>query len=116
MQDFKNLEVWRLAHRLTLDVYRGCDRRFSRFPRLRSQTLRAAQSIGSNIAEGCGAEGAELARFLGHSVKSSLELENDLILARDLGLLSVTQFSELNASLDRVRRKLIAFIRSVRRS
>src|SRR5258705_8638174 len=87
MQDFKKLEVWQLAHRLVLDVYRSIDRRMRRFPGLRAQILRASQSISSNIAEGSGSEGAEFVRYLKMSVKSTKELENDLILARDLDVL-----------------------------
>ena len=116
MQDFKKLEVWQLAHRLALDVYRACDRRFSTFPGLRAQTLRAAQSISSNIAEGSGSEGAEFVRYLKLSVKSSKELEKDLILARDLNALSASSFAELDKGVDHVRRKLIALIRTVQGS
>lgn len=46
MQDFKNLDVWKKAHRLTLDAYRITES----FPRaemfgLSSQIRRAASSI-----------------------------------------------------------------------
>ena len=116
VQDFKKLEVWHLAHRLALDIYRVCDRRFSKFPGLCAQTLRAAQSIASNIAEGSGSEGAEFARYLGHSLKSAMEVENDLLFARDLGVLGLSDFEMLNEGVDHVRRKLIALIRRVRRS
>lgn len=116
MQDFKKLVVWQLAHRLALDVYRLCDRRFSRFPGLRSQTLRAAQSISSNISEGSGAEGLEFARYLAVSLKSAKELENDLIFARDLGVLATQEFEELDKQLEAVRRRLIALIRRIRGS
>ena len=114
MQDFKKLEVWQLAHRLALDVYRQCDRRFSRFPGLRSQTLRAAQSISSNISEGSGSEGLEFARYLAVSLKSAKELENDLLFARDLGVLRIDEFEDLNRQVEAVRRRLIALIRRIR--
>src|ERR1044072_8581779 len=116
MQDFKKLEVWQLAHRLALDVFRACDRRFSRFPGLRSPTVRAAQFIPSNIAEGSGSERLEFARYLGVSLKSAKELENDLILARDLGILGIAEFAELDRKLEAVRRRLIALIRRIRGS
>ena len=114
MRDFKKLEVWKLAHALSLDVFRSCGREFSRFPGLRAQTLRAVQSIGSNIAEGSGSEGAEFLRFLGHSLRSTLEVENDLILSRDLGVLRQRDFDRLNERVDHVRRKLISFMRFLR--
>jgi four helix bundle protein len=110
MRDFKKLQVWQLAHELTLDVFRTTDRKLYRFPTLRSQMLRAARSIGANIAEGSGAEGAEFGRFLGHSLRSALEVENDLILSRDLQILQLSDFERLNERDEHVRRKLISFI------
>jgi len=114
MQDFKKLEVWQLAHRLTLHLFRVCDRRFSRYPSLKSQTLRASQSIGSNIAEGTGGADPEFARFLGHSLRSAKELENDLLLARDLLIIRIDEFDRLMAHLELVRGKLIVLIRRLR--
>jgi len=113
MQDFKKLEIWHLAHRLTLELFRVCDGRWSRFPTLRSQTLRAVQSIGSNIAEGSGGENADFARFLGHALRSTLEVENDLLLARDLGLIRESDWLPLGERTDNLRRKIIALIRRV---
>lgn len=109
MRDFKKLEVWQLAHDLAIDVFRTTDRRLYRFPSLRSQMLRAARSIGANIAEGSGAEGAEFVRFLGHSLRSTLEVENDLLLSRDLHMLRLSEFERLNERDEHVRRKLISF-------
>lgn len=114
MQDFKKLVVWQLAHRLALDAYRTIDQRFSRFPGLRSQMLRAAQSISSNISEGAGGGQAEFARFLSMSIRSALEFENDLLLARDLGLFDFQEFAALNSQVDTVRRKTIALRRKIR--
>ena len=115
MQDFKKLIVWQLAHRLALDAYRIIDKRFSKFPGLRSQMLRAAQSVSSNISEGAGGEQAEFARFLAMSIRSALEFENDLLLARDLGLLEFQEFAALNSQIDTIRRKTIALRRRIRR-
>lgn len=87
MQDFRNLQVWSKAHKLTLDIYKLT----SRFPKdelfgLRSQMRRCSSSIGSNIAEGCGRLGdAELNRFLLIAMGSASELEYQLLLSRDLG-------------------------------
>jgi four helix bundle protein len=115
MQDFKNLKVWHEAHRLALDVHRVCDAtRFAKYPGLRSQMLRCAQSIASNIAEGSGKKRGDFARFLDISVGSAKELESDLLFARDLGLISISEFDELNERVDHVRRMLIALIRAVR--
>ena len=73
MQDFKNLKVWQVAHRVTLQVYRLTPR----FPNeerygLVAQMRRAAVSTCANIAEGCGrSTDADFARFL-YIAKGSL--------------------------------------------
>jgi four helix bundle protein len=55
MQDFRNLEVWKRSHDLTLAVY-GVTRTFPDDERygLTSQLRRGTASIPTNIAEGCG--------------------------------------------------------------
>jgi four helix bundle protein len=66
VQDFHQLKVWQKAHTLVLDVYRAT----SGFPKdelygLSSQMRRAAVSIPSNIAEGCGRDSQpQFANFL----------------------------------------------------
>ena len=77
MKDFRQLKVWDRAHQLTLAIYPVT----ATFPRnetygLTSQMRRAASSIPSNIAEGCGREGdAELSRFCLMARGSASELE-----------------------------------------
>ena len=89
MRSFRELEVWKQAHQLTLDVYRVS----KPFPReelfgLTGQVRRSAASIPANIAEGCGRDGeAEFARFLGIAMGSASELEYHLLLVRDLELI-----------------------------
>src|SRR5881409_3851077 len=78
MKDFRQLKVWEKAHLLVLAVYSST----AQFPReetygLASQIRRAATSIPSNIAEGCGREGeAELARFCIIARGSATELDS----------------------------------------
>lgn len=87
MQDFRNLSVWRNAHELALAIYKET----SRFPAteqfgLTNQMRRAATSIPTNIAEGCGrGSDADFARFLQMALGSASELEYQLLLASDLG-------------------------------
>ena len=65
MKDFRQLKVWKKSHELALAIYHIT----ASSPReetygLASQIRRAASSIPSNIAEGCGRDGdAEVARF-----------------------------------------------------
>jgi four helix bundle protein len=98
MKDFRQLKVWEKAHLLTMAIYRIT----GVFPReetygLVSQMRRAASSIPSNIAEGCGRDGdAELSRFCSLARGSASELEYQLLLARDLKLLEPKQYEQLS--------------------
>ena len=116
MKDFRELKVWQRAHRLALDVYQAT----KGFPRdevysLTSQIRRASVSIPSNIAEGCGRDGdPELARFLQIAMGSASEVEYQLLLSRDLGLLSHTDYDRLNKNVCEVKRMLASFIQTLR--
>lgn len=108
VQDFRKLRVWRHAHDLAVEI-----RRVTRtFPRtghasLYSQITRAAESIPFNIAEGCGTNSQrELARFLDISIKSTLELEAQLELVRDYGILGAEDWKVRSAQVIDVRRML----------
>jgi four helix bundle protein len=108
MQDYRKLRVWGSAHSLALQVRQAT----SQFPRtgyasLRSQLTTAAESIAFNIVEGCGTSSqAELARFLEISRKSSMELEYQLQLARDYGILPQAAWEALNGEVIDTRRML----------
>jgi four helix bundle protein len=113
MQDFKNLDVWKKAHQLTMAVYKAS----VVFPQdelygLTSQIRRAASSIPANIAEGCGRKGnAELSRYLQIAFGSASELEYHLILSHDLELLSDSMYQDLNDQVDEVKKMLTGLIR-----
>ncbi|MFP3982427.1 MAG: four helix bundle protein [Desulfurivibrionaceae bacterium] len=55
MRDFRELKIWGKAHQFTLEVY-GISQTFPDDERfgLTAQLRRAAASIPTNIAEGCG--------------------------------------------------------------
>jgi four helix bundle protein len=116
MRDFRKLIVWQKSHRLALCVHSAV-RAFPARPHagLSNQITRAAASIPANIAEGCGkSSDAEMARYADIALGSAKELENHLILARDLGPLAPIAFEALETQLDEVRRMLFAFSRAVR--
>src|SRR5215213_1558381 len=85
MQDFRKLEVWQLAHELTLSVYRQTktfpsDERFG----LTSQVRRAACSIEANLAEGCGrGSDTDFSRFVQMAMGSACEVQCHLQIAFD---------------------------------
>jgi four helix bundle protein len=112
MGDFKKLHVWRKAHALSLNVYRNTRRiRGTENISLRSQTVRAAMSVPANIVEGNGRKSRrDFIRFLGYSIDSATELEYHLIVARDLELLSKTDFRALVDQLIEVRKMIHGLI------
>ena len=118
MRDFRKLQVWQKSHALTLKVYQAA----AEFPDLEkygltSQIRRSAQSIPTNIAEGCGRDGdAELARFLNIAMGSASEFEYQLLLSHDLGYLSPPIHSELEAQVIEVKRMLGGFLRTLKKS
>ncbi|MCP3868553.1 MAG: four helix bundle protein [Gammaproteobacteria bacterium] len=112
MRDFHRLKVWEKAHRLTLSIYEHtrhfpADERYG----LTSQIRRAATSIPTNIAEGCGRSGdRELARFLSIAAGSASELEYQILLSRDLGYVNDDGYRTLNKQVIEVKRMLSAFL------
>jgi len=115
MKDFRNLKVWEKAHQLALALYQITNS----FPReetygLASQIRRAASSIPSNIAEGCGREGdPELARFCIIARGSASELEYELLLARDLKLIQLKDYETLSEQTVEIKRMLTVLIQKL---
>jgi len=115
MKDFRQLKVCEKSHLLALAVYHATES----FPReetygLTSQIRRAASSIPSNIAEGCGRNGdAELARFCIIASGSATELEYQLLLARDLKLLQADDYEELSIQTVEVKRMLTVLVQKL---
>ena len=118
MQDFKKLNVWGKAHLLTIAIYK-CTVPFPDTERygLVCQMRRSAASIPTNIAEGCGRNGGkELIRFLHIASGSAHELEYQLILSKDLGLLREDEFDRLNQDVLEIQRMLAGLQRTIQAS
>jgi four helix bundle protein len=116
MQDFRNLEVWNKSHNLTLDIYRLTES----FPRtevfgLSIQLRRGAASIATNLAEGCGRAQGEFGRFLQTAFGSACEVEYQLLLSRDLELITAEAYDAPNAKLLEVKRMLHGLLKRVQR-
>jgi four helix bundle protein len=97
MMPFEKLEAWQAAHQLAVGVYHTT----ASFPKselygLTSQLRRAAFSIPANIAEGSAKRGKrEFRRFLDIALGSFAELTYGIRFARDVGVLSRSQFDDL---------------------
>ncbi|OGD88166.1 hypothetical protein A3J17_04890 [Candidatus Curtissbacteria bacterium RIFCSPLOWO2_02_FULL_40_11] len=86
MSDFRDLEVWKEAHALTLEIYKVTNKlpKSEQFV-LISQIRRAAISVESNIAEGEGRYGkADRLRFFVDSRASIKEVQTQLLIIKDL--------------------------------
>ena len=115
VSDFQKLHVWHKAHALSLGVHRAAKSiRGSDYASLRSQMIRAASSVPTNIVEGCGQEKRrEFGRFLGYALNSSSELEYHLITARDYGVMTKEAFTTLAGQTVEVRKMLLALTKRV---
>ena len=115
MQDFRRIAAWARAHALALEVRRAT----KSFPRsgyadLKSQPVRAADSIASNIVEGCAAATRkEFARYLDISLKSTSEVEYRLQLAFDQGVLDSATWHRLSAESVEIRKMIYGLRRAV---
>jgi four helix bundle protein len=115
MQDFRQLLVWQRAHALTLAI-KQVVRTFPRsgYSDLKSQILRATDSIVSNIVEGCGAATRkEFARYLDISIKSASEVDYRLQLARDDRCLTSQAWRPLSDQVVELRKMVCALRRTV---
>ena len=105
----KDLDVWQESMRLAKEVYVLT----ARFPKeemygLTSQIRRSAVSIPSNIAEGAGRNSnKEFVQFLYISLGSLAELETQILLSKEFGLL---QGEVVDRSIERIRRMLLGLI------
>jgi four helix bundle protein len=115
MKDFRDLHVWERTHWLTPSIYSAT----LKFPReelysLTSQIRRGALLVGANIAEGCGKIGNnEFQRFLQIASGSASELDYELLLAKDLGYLSPSDYRTITDELKQIRKMLTSLLRKV---
>ncbi|MEP6990838.1 MAG: four helix bundle protein [bacterium] len=115
MQTPRNLQVWHRALELAIETYL-LTQLFPREERfgLASQMRRAAVSVGSNIAEGCGRRGdRELIVFLHHALGSLSELEFQLEVAVQIRLAADEPLQSTGERLVEVRRMLVRLIAAV---
>src|ERR1051326_7837765 len=116
MKDFRDLKVWAKAHQLAIECYALT----INFPQheifgIVSQIRRAASSIGANIAEGCGrnTSNGEFQRFLLMAMGSASELENHLLLAKDLHFLVEPSHRDIELKVIETKKMLAALIKKV---
>lgn len=115
IKSFTDLIAWQEGHKLVLAIYRIT----SSFPRaeysLADQMKRCAVSITSNIAEGFSRKSKkEKMQFYYMSLGSTTELQNQLVISRDLQFLPVKDFNDVAQQTIRQHKLINGLIKSSR--
>lgn len=117
ISSFTDLIAWQESYKLVLMIYRAT----KLFPQneqfgLISQMRRAAVSITSNLAEGFSRESArDKTRFYFIAKASLTELQNELLISRDVDYIKLSKFSEISEQSIKARQLIIGLIRSTKK-
>ena len=112
---YKDLLIWQKGIQIVKEVYLIC----KTFPKeevygLQSQIKRSSVSIPSNIAEGWGRSYTKsYIQFLKYSRGSLLELETQIIIAKELNFISTEKFNKIQGLITEESKMLNAFIKSI---
>lgn len=118
MVDYRKYKVWQRSHNLVLEIYKitrsyPSSEQFN----LVSQLNRAALSIPTNIAEGCGRQTQkEFVRFLYISSGSAHELEYLLMVSADLKFIDEKAKTFLSKEIDEIKKMLYSLIQKIENS
>ncbi len=113
---FHDLRVWKEAHNLVISIYKTT----KNFPKdelfgLTNQIRRSAVSITSNLAEGFGRETIkDRVHFYIISLGSLNEIQNQLLISKDVGYLSLENWSKLEEQIIIVNKMLNGLIKRSR--
>jgi four helix bundle protein len=97
IRSFTDLNTWKEAHELVLKIYKIT----KKFPKeeqfgLTNQIRRAVVSITSNIAEGFSRSSyREKSQFYSMALGSLTEVQNQLLIARDIFYITKNEFNSL---------------------
>lgn len=111
MRDFKKLMVWERSHKFAIVVYKLT----KQFPKeelygITSQMRRAAISIPTNIAEGCGKRTEkDFSKYLSIASGSASEVEYLLMLAKELEFVDEINFELLYTEINEIKKMLNSF-------
>lgn len=117
IKSFTDLLAWKEAHKLVILIYKTTDK----FPvketySLIDQMRRCCVSISSNIAEGFSRQTQKEKLQFYFTAKGSLtELQNQLLVARDVGYLEKEIFNEIAEQTVVVSRLLTGLIKALKR-
>lgn len=114
VRSFTDLDTWKVSHQLVLFLYK-CTKGFPQEERygLVDQLRRAAVSLTSNIAEGFSRKTQkEKQQFYRTSLSSLTEIQNQLIICRDVGYLDREQLNNAAEQSIRISKLLHGLIKS----
>ena len=115
IKSYKDLLVWQKGIEIVKEIYLICkdlpkDEVFG----LQSQMKRASISIPSNIAEGYGRNYTQnYIQFIKIARGSLLELETQIIISKELDLISEDKFEKIINLITEENKMLNAFIKSI---
>jgi four helix bundle protein len=115
IRSFTDLRTWKEAHQLVLMIYKitkqfPTDERYG----LTDQIRRASVSVSSNIAEGFSRRSSqEKKQFYYHSLGSLTEIQNQLLIAKDVGYLQKNDFNIIAKQTVTVHKLIHALIKIV---
>ena len=115
IKNFYDLDAWKKGHELVLGIYRIA----KDFPKeelygIVSQLRRAASSITANVAEGFARfHFKDKVRFYYQARGSVAEVQNFLLLAKDLKFITNEQCKELGEKANEVGRLINGLIKSI---
>ncbi len=118
IESFTDLIAWKEAHKLALLIYKVTQD----FPRkelfsLVDQMCRCSVSVSSNVAEGFSRQTKkEKIQFYYMSLGSLTELQNQLLIARDIKYVTKESFDEIALQTVRVSKLINGLIKSLRRA
>ena len=97
IKSFTDLDTWKIGHKIVVDIYRITEQ----FPEkeqfgLTNQLRRAGVSFTSNIAEGFSRNSPkEKIQFYRIALGSLTEIQNQLLIARDIHYLNENEFKRI---------------------
>ncbi len=116
MKNFRDLKIWSASHNLALEIY-SVTKEFPSEEKfgITSQLRRAALSIPTNIAEGCGrGSDSDFSRFLQIAFGSASEVEYLLLFCFELKFLDETEYLKLSTDIVEIKKSISALIKKLR--
>ncbi len=115
---FEDLEIWQLARELNkklwvLTLKQDLKNQYN----LNDQLRKASISIMNNISEGFDRDGnKEFVQFLSVAKGSAGEVKNMLYALSDIGMITLPEFEETHAEVEKIRNKITKLMTYLRES